>query len=116
MNNIIRKELKLKGVEFYYTHLGIINFLLPIKLTNMEIRVLSRLLHFRTDTHLQEEYKDKFRKYIRESLGLSSASLYNYFSSMYKKGAITDLKTVEVNILLIPQNTQEYYFRIKKEF
>ncbi len=112
---MIIKELSLRGKDFYSVHLEIINPLLPVKLTVKEIDVLSVLLHFSNTQALQEAFKNNFRKYLRDILFMSSASLYNYMQSLQKKGALLDNKGT-VNDLLIPSNTQEYRFRIKREF
>jgi len=115
-SRMIRKELEIEGSDFYLTHLKLINALLPVELTNKEMLVLSRLLYFNFTESLIKKYKGNYRKYIRNILNLSSSSLFNYLSKMIKNGVIVNGDTGEVNQLLIPENTQEYYFRLKRGF
>ena len=112
---MIRKEVILKGKDFFSTHLEIINPLLPVHLTKNEIKILSLLLEYNNDKALKENYSN-YRNYIRKSINITSQSLYNYIAGLVNKGAILDKDTGEVNMLLIPNNREEYFFRLIREF
>ena len=78
---IIRKKLVLKDELFFRQHLEIVSAVLPVKLTDKEIDVLSIFM-------FKGNFSKESRKYVREKLNLSSASLSNYIRYLLNKGYI----------------------------
>jgi DNA-binding MarR family transcriptional regulator len=110
-----RKQLKLKPLDFYSLHLSIINPLLPVKLSNKEIQILSLFMSFRGNK------EDRFgfigKRDIKRRLKLSSAGLSNYIRNLEKKGFIKKIDgVIEILPLIYPKgNVQEYEFKIVKD-
>jgi hypothetical protein len=109
----ISKTLILNKDKYYETHLSIINGVLPVKLTPMEITVLAAFMSL-------EEYNDKFctsaRKIVKAKLNLSDGGLGNYLKSLREKKFIMDKDNMIVIFRpLIPtQDEQTYSFKLIK--
>lgn len=115
---VIQKSLRLRSDEFYEQHLNIVNAVLPSKLTNKEVKVLSAFMS--ADPKLTEEdmFNSIVRKEVMSKLGLSSGGLGNYLNSMIKKGfldknKITNRITVK-EFLMCEESGQGYQFKIIK--
>ena len=108
----IFKTLKLDREAYYETHLNVINSMLPVKMTPMEIKVVAKFMELDGDIA-----KDRFgttgRKMVRESLELSSAGLSNYINSLKNKKFLRDIQgKLQILDLLFPErNIQEYHLR-----
>lgn len=103
------KTLKFHHLEYYKTHLSIINCLLPVKMTENEIKILSLFMSFSG-----ELADDKFgvtgRKIIRENLRITHAGLSNYIASLMKKGCIVDDNgKLKILSILHPDNKEQSY-------
>ncbi len=118
----IKKALSLKKLEYYETHLSLINCLLPIrtdkvnngKLTPMEIKVLAAFMSLEGEV-ANYRFGPTGRKTVMKQLELSNAGLSNYISTMTEKGFL--LKKVDHlyeiwNILIPAPNEQMYMFRL----
>lgn len=110
---IVSKTLKLNKDKYYETHLSIINGVLPVKLTPMEISVLAAFMSL-------EEYNDKFctsaRKIVKNKLDLSDGGLGNYLKSLKIKKFIIDTEEMTtIWSLIIPsKEEQSYSFKLIK--
>lgn len=109
----IQKTLKLNKEKYYETHLAIINSLLPIKMTDMEIKVIARFMSFRGDIAAQR-FGASAKKIVKEQLDLSSAGLSNYMRSLTEKGfLIKKADDIVILPILIPaQEEQVYMFKL----
>ena len=111
----IRKALKLDKSGYYETHLSLINCLLPVKLTPMEIKVLAAFMGLEGDI-AQYRFGPSAKKIVMASFtpNLSPAGLSNYIGSLTEKGFL--IKSGDItNILpiLIPEsNEQLYHFKL----
>lgn len=112
---VISKSIVLSGSLYYKRHLELINPMLPRRLTDGEINVLSEFMFL-------GDVEDKFdkigRKVVMDKLGLSFGSLTNYLSSLRKKGFI--IKNAKdsydiVPILLCDNDKMVYNFKIEKD-
>lgn len=116
---IIQKGLKLKPVEYYRTHLGIINALLVPTLTNKEIEVLAEFLALDKSLIAIDVFNTYARKQVRHNLELSAASLSNHISSLISKKYLSRDKItgiLEVSPLILPEDDwQGYQFKIVKD-
>lgn len=108
----IKKLLKLSKLEYYKTHLSIINCLLPVKLTPKEIEVLASFMSLEGDIAVYRFGKTG-RKIIMEQLELSTSGLSNYIISLTNKGFLkevnADNNTILIHPILVPENTEQIY-------
>lgn len=110
---VISKSIVLSGSLYYKRHLELINPMLPRRLTEGEINVLSEFM-FLGD--VEDRFDKTGRKAVMDKLGLSFGSLTNYLSSLRKKGFI--IKNVKdsydiVPILLCDNDKMVYNFKIE---
>lgn len=111
MSNII-KTLRLEMFEYYTTHLSIVNCLLPVKITNKEIEILSLFMCF--DGILEDDrFGTTAKKMIREKLGLSHQGLSNYITSLKEKKLLS-IENEKIKILpILHPNREEQAYMIK---
>ena len=110
----IRKELKLQGSDFFKKHLELIDPLLPIKLTSKEQDVLASFLSLKGELY-DDMFSATSRKVIMKELNLSQGGLGNYLKQLKIKGAIKrDMGRTFIIPALIPEETQEYHFKLVK--
>lgn len=105
----IKKLLKLSGIEYYETHLSIINPLLPVKATPMEIKVLSCFMSLSGDI-ARYRFGPSAKKIVMSTLAISPAGLSNYMTALIEKGFL--IKTGdEITFLpiLIPEDKEQMY-------
>src|SRR5688572_10048753 len=117
--NPIKKELRLSKHEYYEKHLSIVNSMLPIKMTEMEIKVLSRVMALEGDIAIHR-FGPTARKVVKESLGITTAGLSNYLgekgSLIEKKFLMKNGDMIDILPILIPEkNEQMYMFKLTNE-
>lgn len=111
----VRKSLTLSTMEYYITHLSIINTIIPLslRLTPREIDVLAAFLTL----HIATRFTTIGRKQIRDTLSLSPSSLSNHIKSLIAKKFIIaspddGVTPIDIAANIIPTSTQEYHIRI----
>lgn len=99
----IKQLIKLNKFEYYKKHFLIVNNLLPIKMTDKEIDVVS--------IYLSSNDKSFNRKEIKQKLNLSDQSLSNYITSLLKKNVLykDDNNVLHLKEFLIPDNDYQEY-------
>lgn len=110
----IRKSLELPKQEYYETHLSLINCILPIKMTPMEIKVMASFMALDGNI-VRDRFGTTGRKIIREQHELSYAGLGNYIKAFKDKEFIIEERNGEYKIipLLFPEKKMQYYsFRL----
>lgn len=107
----IQKTLKLSKDQYYQLHLSIVNSFLPIKMTEMEMKVLAKFMTLDGDI-AKERFGASARKMVKEQLGLSSAGLSNYIISLTKNGFILENKKDILPILIPEKEEQVYMFKL----
>lgn len=106
---VIKKVLKLGTIEYYNTHLQIINPLLPIQLTPKEIEILANFMSFE-GTIAHDRFGTTAKKIVKDRMELSNAGISNYMKSLKDKGFITNNTIVPI---LFPENGEQlYYFKL----
>ncbi len=106
---MIKKVLKLDSLDYYNTHLQIINPLLPVHLTPKEIEILAHFMSF-DGTMENDRFGTTARKIVKETMKLSNAGISNYMKSLKSKGFIRGNEIVPI---LFPSNgTEEYSFKL----
>lgn len=108
----IRKLLKLPKTSYYETHLSIVNCVLPVKLTPMEIKVLAAFMALEGDI-AQYRFGPSAKKIVIQQCDITAAGLTNYIGprgSLTTKGFLVRTGDV-VNILplLIPEEKEQTY-------
>ena len=106
----IKKHKILDKDEYYQTHLSIVNCMLPIKMTNMETKVLASFMCFSGD-FAKDRFGPSARKIVKKELGLSSAGMSNYIRTLKEKGFLLEREDKELEILsiLFPQDKEQLY-------
>lgn len=110
----LMKSLTLNEKEFFVTHMHVVNALLPVKLSQKEIEVLAVFMSF-TGTIASDRFSTTGKKMVREILGLSAQSLWNYVNSLKAKKLVIPDDDGKLTILpiLFPQNRSEQKYIIK---
>lgn len=104
----IVKTLKLGKIEYYITHLSIVNSLLPVKLTPKEIEVLAWFMSF--DYFEKERFGTTTRKIVRAELNISHQGLSNYLKSLTMKKFLVEREYgFDILPVLFPAKDQQTY-------
>lgn len=108
--NQIKKQMKLKKGEYYQTHLSLVNCVLPVKLTPMEIKVLASFMSLTGDI-AKDRFGTTAKKMVKEDLSITSAGMSNYLRSLKDKGFLLESKDGTLTILpiLFPQKEEQVY-------
>lgn len=117
---VIQKELRLQNLNYYLTHLNIINSLLTIKLTDKEVEILAEFMSLDKKLTEADMFNTLTRKLVKENLkGMSSGSLSNHLKSMIDKGFLVKdeiTKKITIKNFLLPENDwQGYQLKLIKE-
>ena len=105
----LMKAVRLPKVEFYETHLSIINCLLPEKLTPMEIKVLANFMSLDGDAAIHK-FGSSGRKIVMDELGISPSGMSNYIKSFVIKKFIFKAGDVyKIWNILEPKNKEQNY-------
>lgn len=110
---VIKKALKLEKIEFYETHLALVNAILPVKLTPREIEVLARFMSFEGEM-ADDRFGTSARKRVKKELELTDGGLGNFISSLKKKKfLVSSDDKVSIWPLIIPaKGEQDYMFKL----
>lgn len=110
----IIKTILLENLDYYITHLSLINCVLPVKLKPKEIEVLAHFMTFKEDPE-NEMFSSHNRKIVRNRLNISHGGLSNYINSLKdKKFLVGRGNNIVVLPLLQPNKLdQSYMFKLK---
>jgi len=108
------KTLQLENEDYYLKNLEIINTVLPVKLSEKEIEILSLFMTYENNIN-GDRFSSIIRKEVMKKLSLSPGGLGNHLASMINKGHL--VKTLENRIQIKPYlfpnpNEQNYHFRL----
>lgn len=114
----LKKVVRLDKIDYYETHLSLVNCLLPIKakMTPMEIKVLANFMGLEGSI-TQYRFGSSAKRIVKENLHISSAGLSNYMSSLTEKKIFIKDNNDIISIypILIPEdNEQLYMFKLIK--
>jgi DNA-binding MarR family transcriptional regulator len=112
MGNTLNFHFSSKQDIYYQRYLNILNILLPKKLTDKEIQILSMILQLSFENQIGKQQ----RKILYKELGITESNLINYLNGLIRKGFIK--KEEDVYILkkfVIPQDRNSTTFVIKIE-
>lgn len=116
---IIQKELVFKkDLDYYSTHLDIINPFIPNKLTSKERAVLAMFMSFKGELAEKDRFGTSLRKIVRKEMKLSPGGLGNYIRAFKEKEVINeelDGSFTIVKYLFPNDNKQFYQFKLLKK-
>ena len=96
---IFQKGFELPKLEYYKTHLRIINALFPVNITDKEIEILASFLSLSPEITKNNMFNSFARKQIIESLNLTNGGMSNHIKNMKNKGFI---KRVDDSLFIVP--------------
>lgn len=111
----IRKVLRLNKIDYYETHLSIINCIFPkdARMTPMEIKVVAAFMALEGDV-AQFRFGPTGKKIVMGNLNISPAGLSNYITSLTHKGFIdksTDMPKI-IPLLTLEGDEQVYMIKL----
>lgn len=109
----LKKALSLSKIQYYETHLSLINCILPKQMTPMEIKVLAAFLSLEGDIAINR-FGATGRKIVMNTVNpekpLSPAGLSNYITSLLDKGfLIKKADVITVLPLVVPEEDEQLY-------
>ena len=111
----IKKLVKLNKIEYYETHLSLVNCVLPksVRMTPMEIKVLGAFMSLEGDI-AQYRFGPTGKKMVMSMVNpdkpLSAAGLSNYLKSLSDKGIIEkNVDIITIAPLLLPEDKEQLY-------
>jgi DNA-binding MarR family transcriptional regulator len=106
---IIRKTQKLSTLEYYVTHLQIINAILPVKLTPKEIELLANFMSL-NGSIAEDRFGTTGRAIVKSKMNITTAGVSNYLKSLKDKGFV---KQNDILPILFPEkHNQLYQFKL----
>lgn len=117
---IIQKSMVLEKEKYYEMHLKIVNSLIPVELTGMEIKVLAGFMSLTGDLVKIDRFNTVAKKEIgaRQNPSVSASGMSNYIKSLREKGALyynIDNVLEIAKVLVCEEEEQFYQFKIKKQ-
>lgn len=116
---VIQQAFRLENEDYYTMHLNIVNAILPVKLTEKELEVLSAFMSL--DKNIIEDgyFNSVARKKVMKKLNLLPAGLSNHLREMINKGflsknSVTNFITIK-EFLLPQEDGQGYQFKLIKK-
>ncbi len=106
---MIKKTMSLSRLEYFSTHLRIINPLLPVTLTPKEIELLANFMSL-DGIIASDRFGTTAKKIIKERMKIKAAGISNYMKSLKNKGFIINN---EILPILFPNgHEQTYQFKL----
>lgn len=102
---IVRKTLKISTLEYYSTHLKIINPLLPVQLTPKEIEILAHFMSFNGSIS-NDRFGTTARNIVKKKMNITTAGVSNYMRSLKNKSFIIGNDILPI---LFPENGEQLY-------
>lgn len=113
----IKKALVLPTLEYYETHLSLLNCILPVKMTPMEIKVLATFMSLTGEVakyRFGPTAKKIVMSNIKDKKPLSPAGLSNYMGSLKRKKLLLgEEDMLSIHPILVPEDVEQLYrFRL----
>ena len=104
------KTLKLNRLDYYITHLKIINSIVSFELTDKEINVLAHFLSMEGDIR-KDLFGSTSRKLVREQCNITLSGLTNYLNSLQVKRCVIrdELGNLRLHALIDINSTTHTY-------
>ncbi len=110
----ITKTINVNPEDYLITHLRIVNSVLPIRLSEKQLCVLSAFMEFKGELS-DDIFGTTSRKIIKKKLNLSDANLSNYIKSFIESGFVKNTGgRYEVrDVLKANEDNQVYQFKVQ---
>lgn len=112
---VIQKNLSLSRADYYQVHLSLVNAVIPkhAKLTEKELEVLALFMSFKEDIPMGR-FGTYARTIVKQTLKLNDSGLSNYLRFLKNKRFLIerDKELIFVPLIIIPDDTQEYRFKL----
>ena len=116
---ILRAQKKLPGIDYYTTHLNILNCFLETKLSDKEVEVLANFMNLDKNITGNDMFNTYARRLAKDSMKeMSAASLSNHIKTLKEKKYIEKDSVGRLKIVnyLFPEETfQGYQLKIQKD-
>ena len=109
---VIQQVFNLNREKYFATHLSILNAILPAKLTDKELEVLSAFMSLDETITQENMFNSEARKRVMKKLNLQPAGLSNHLGSMILKGFLVKndvTKLITVKKFLLPEKDGQGY-------
>lgn len=109
---VIQQVFNLNREKYFATHLSILNAILPAKLTDKELEVLSAFMSLDETITQENMFNSEARKRVMKKLNLQPAGLSNHLGSMISKGFLVKndvTKLITIKKFLIPEKDGQGY-------
>ena len=109
-----------KGVEYFITHLKLINplFKEENQLTRMEVVVLANFMVVDSEIAKVDRFHREVRKIVKKKLNISNGGLSNYLRAFIQKEfvGVSLADTLYIKDYIYPENKEQFYqFKLLKE-
>lgn len=115
---IIQQAFKVENEKYFIMHLGIINAVLPVKLTDKELEILASFMSLDKNIIEDSYFNPVARKKVLKKVGVSPAGLSNHIKSMIDKGFLVKnniTNFISIKDFLLPEDEEQgYQFKIFK--
>lgn len=112
MSKEIRKALSLSKIEFFTTHLSLINCLLPVKMTNKEVELLANFMLLEGDI-AEYRFGPTAKKVVMKALNISPSGMSNYIKSLTEKGFLIEKGDIMTIWEILEPNREEQIYMFK---
>lgn len=109
---VIQQVFSLEREKYFEMHLSILNAILPAKLTDKELEVLSAFMSLDESITQENMFNSEARKRVMKKLNLQPAGLSNHLGSMIAKGFLVKnevTKLISVKHFLLPEKDGQGY-------
>ena len=109
---VIQQVFNLDREKYYVTHLSIFNTILPAKLTDKELEVLSAFMSLDETITQENMFNSEARKRVMKKLNLQPAGLSNHLGAMITKGFLVKndvTKLITIKQFLLPEKDGQGY-------
>jgi len=105
----IKKALHLSNLDYYKTHLSIINCILPHTITPKEIEVMAGFMALEGDIAVYR-FGPTAKKIIMKQVDISVSGLSNYIKSLTNKGFLIERGDMtDILPILMPEKEEQIY-------
>ena len=109
---VIQQVFNLDREKYFATHLSILNAILPAKLTDKELEVLSAFMSLDETITQENMFNSEARKRVMKKLNLQPAGLSNHLGAMITKGFLVKndvTKLITIKQFLLPEKDGQGY-------
>ena len=112
---VIQRGFELSSIDYYKTHLRLVNAVFPVGITEREIDIIAHFLSLPKDITKDDMFSATARKRVIDILKLTPGGMSNHIKNMKKKGYLKrEGDCLVVVPALVPDGIcQGYNFKLK---